>query len=116
MAVMAKWGPKKWKISNKKLNPIEELSLKMAYDTDEKKKEKREVTLPYKVYKEFGVNVDKEISSWYKLLGKSNGLYLGKKRMGPKKLKLVDVSVSAIKVTDTGVVRSAEFSLSFAEP
>ena len=116
MAVMAKWGPKKWKISKKKLNPINELSLKMGYDTDKKKKEKREVTLPYEVYKEFGVNVNKEISSWYNLLGTSNGLYLGKKRFGPKTLKLIDVSVSAIKVTDTGIVRSAEFSLNFIEP
>lgn len=116
MAVMAKWGSKKWKISRKKLNPVKDLDLKMSYNTDEKKKEKRTVSVPYEVHKEFGVNVEKEIKSWYKLLGKSYGLYLGKKRFGPKKLKLTEASISSIQVTDTGAVRSAEISLSFTEP
>lgn len=116
MATMAKWASKKWRISDKQLNPILALSYDMGYNTDDKKKEKRTVSFPYKVYKEFGVNVDEEIGSWYKLLGKTSGLYLGKKRFGPKQLKLTEVSVSNIEVTDTGIIRSAEFSLSFIEP
>lgn len=114
--VMAKWGSKKWTVSTKKLNPVDNISYGMSYDKEKKKKEKRSITIPYTVYKEFGVDVKKEIDAWYKVLGKSNGLYLGKKRFGPKKLKLISVNVSSIKITETGIVRSAEFSLNFEEP
>lgn len=115
-STMAKWGKKKWKITSSKLNPIDEVSYTMGYDADEGKKEKRTVKVPYTVYKEFGVNVQKEIDDWYKLLGKSNPLYFGKKRFGPKKLKLISVDVSSVQVSDTGTVRSASFSLSLTEP
>lgn len=115
MAVIAKWGNKKWEISSKKLNPVNEISIDMGYNTDEKRKEKRTVKVPYKVYKEFGVDVENEINSWYEELGKAAGLYIGSKRFGPKLLKLTNVSASAIQATDTGVIRSAEFSLDFEE-
>lgn len=114
--IMAKWGKKKWRISSKKLNPIGEISYTMPYDSDADEKGKRSVKVPYTVYKEFGVDVDTEINDWYRLLGSINGLYIGKKRFGPAKLKLTDVSVASIHVSDGGVVRSASFSLSFTEP
>ncbi len=115
-STMAKWGNKKWKITTSKLNPVDEVSYSMSFNSEEGKKEKRTVKVPYTVYKEFGVNVQQEIDDWYMFLGKSNPLYFGKKRFGPKKLKLTAVDVSEVKVSDTGVVRSASFSLSLTEP
>lgn len=112
---MAKWGKKRWKITAKKINPINEMSYSMNYNTDEGKKEKRTLTIPYDVYREFGVNIQVEINDWYRYLGCSAPLYLGKKRFGPRKLKLTGVSVSEIRVTDTGTVRSASIELDFAE-
>ncbi len=113
--VMMKWGKKKWKLSKKKIMSLEQLSYSMSYNTEDKKKEPRTISVPYTVYREFGVNVKKEVSDWNKFLGKSYGLYIGKKRFGPKKMKLTGVDVSDINITPKGVVQSASISLSLEE-
>lgn len=114
-SIMAKWGSKKWKISKKKIIPIENASLNMSYNTDKKKKEKRTCTIPYNVYLEFGVDVKTEISYWYKNLGKSNALYFGKSKFGANKMKLVEADVTEVETTQNGTIRSASISLSFEE-
>ena len=114
--IQAKWGKKRWYINSKKINPINALSLDMAYDTDEGTKSKRTISLPYELYSEMGMSVRKEVNQWYKRLGKSYPLYLGTKRFGAKKFKLTDVSVSDITVTQKGGIKSAAITLSFEEP
>lgn len=116
MSIMCKWGKKKWKVSKKKVKPIGTLTYDMSYDKEKKKKDKRTITLEYKVYLETGVKVKKEITSWYKKLGKKNGLYVGAKRFGPKKMRLDAVNASDIQTLENGKIHYATIKLSFTEP
>ena len=95
---------------------MESLSYDMKYDSDKKKKDKRSISFSYTVYLETGVKVQKEITSWYKKVGKKNGLYIGAKRFGPKKVRLDSVSASDIAVMENGKIHYATISLSFTEP
>jgi len=116
MAVMCKWGSKKWRVNKSQVKPIDGLSYDMSYDKEKKKKDKRTISFSYTVYLETGIKVRKEITSWYKKVGKKNGLYIGAKRFGPKKMRLDKVSASNIKVEPKGKVHYATISLSFTEP
>ncbi len=116
MSVMCKWGSKKWKVNKKLVKPMDSLSYDMSYDKDKKKKDKRTISFSYTVYLETGVKVRKEITSWYKKIGKKNGLYIGAKRFGPKKMRLDSVKASDIKVMENGKIHYATIQLSFAEP
>lgn len=116
MSVMCKWGKKKWKVTPKQVKPIGELSYDMSYDADKKKKSKREISFSYTIYLETGVKVRTEITSWYKYLGKKAGLYIGKKRFGPARMRLDDVKASSINVTETGKMHYATIDLTFKEP
>ena len=88
----------------------------MQLDPDKKKKDKRTISMSYTVYLETGVKVRKEITGWYKRIGKKNGLYIGAKRFGPKKMRLDSVSASDIGVEPNGRIHYATISLSFTEP
>lgn len=114
--VQAKWSSKKWKMNSSVLNSINAASYGMSYDSDEKKKEKRSITIPYDIHIGLGIkSIRTEINSWYKLLGHSAPIYFGTKRFGPKKSKLIDVSVSNIELSKKGEIISASLSLKFEE-
>lgn len=113
--VMAKWGKMKWKCTSKKIMPIEDdLSISYAIN-DKNKKEKQSVSFSYVPKAALGVNVQKEVKKWSSLVGKVHPLYIGKKRFGPKKLKLTSVSVSDIAIYGGGNATQAGISLSFEE-
>lgn len=113
--VMAKWGPMKWVFKSKKMLPIEN-DLSISYSLNEKnKREKIPVSFSYVPNVASGANVRKELERWKKLLGKSYPLYIGKKRFGPRQLKLVSVDESDIEVYSGGATVSASISLSFEE-
>lgn len=116
MAVMCKWGSKKWKVSSKQIKPFDDMSYDQEYDTDKKKKKKRTASLSYTVYLETKINVRKEITSWYSQLGKKHGLYIGAKRFGPKTMRLNKASASSIKGTEDGKLHYATIQLDFEEP
>jgi len=114
--VQAKWNSKKWKMNSSKINPISAASYGMSYDSDEKTKEKRSITIPYEIHIGLGIkSIRTEINSWYKLLGQTGPIYFGTKRFGPKKSKLIDVSVSNIELAKDGTIISASLSLKFEE-
>lgn len=113
---MAKWGPKKWTVRHQKINPIDAVSYSIEYDQEKSEKKKAKISFSYTVYKEFGVKVRKEMHAWENLIGEKYPLYLGSKRVGPPTIQLISVGISEIKTTEDGVVRSATFSLQFAEP
>lgn len=115
-SVICKWGKKKWKITPKQIKSLDDFSYDQSYNTDKKKKDKRKANLSYTIYLETGNDVRKEITSWYKLLGKKNGLYIGKKRFGPAKMRLDSANSSSIHVTDNGRVHYATIALEFTEP
>lgn len=115
-SVICKWGRKKWRITPKQVKSLDDFSYDQSYNADKKKKDKRTASISYRVYLETGNDVRKEITSWYKLLGKKSGLYIGKKRFGPAKMRLDSVKSSSIQVTDNGRVHYATINLDFTEP
>lgn len=114
MTIM-KWGKKKWKITKKVIQSLEKLSYSMAYNVDDKKNEPVEITIPYTVYRELGINVKKEINSWNQYLGQAHGLYIGKKRFGPQQMKLVSVDVSDITIGPKSTIHTASISITLRE-
>ena len=113
--VMAKWGKMKWLINSKKLLTIEDdLAIKYGIN-DKNKKEKIEISFSYTPNSASGVNVNTEINRWKSLVGKSNPLYIGKKRFGPKSLKLKSAEVTDIQIYGKGIKLSAAIALTFIE-
>lgn len=114
MATMAKWGKMKWVMKSDKLLPInDDLSIEYSL-TKKNKKAKIPISFSYTPATATGANVDKEIKRWKSLVGKSNPLYIGKKRFGPKRLKLLSAKSSDIKVYGTKKIY-ASIELSFEE-
>lgn len=126
MATMAKWGPKTWAVSSKKVVALEGLSFSFAQVADnntstEDKKTTNErgtelfpLSFTTTLHSGAGVDVRAEIESWEKLVTKVNYFYLGGKKLGPK-LQLRKVSVSDIKTDNLGRMRLATLSFEFKE-
>ena len=112
---MAKWGDKRWIINSKVINPLDAFSYSMSWDPDTKSKKQDTMTLPYTVYKEFGVNVKKEIHLLKSMIGEEHALYIGTERFGASNMVLVDVSMSDIQTTPAGTIRKVTFSLGFEQ-
>lgn len=113
--VMAKWGKMKWKCTSNLLLPLEN-DLSIKYSINEKnKKEKQTISFSYIPNSASGANVKAEVKRWNSLVGKVNPLYIGKKRFGPKKLKLKSASVSEINVYGNGQITQASIALTFEE-
>lgn len=126
MATMAKWGPKKWAVSAKKVVALEGLSFSYSQVADnnsstEDKKPTNErgtelfpLSFTTTLHSGAGVDVRAEIESWKALVTKVNYFYLGGKKLGPK-LQLRKVAVSDIKLDDLGRMRLATLSFEFKE-
>lgn len=126
MATMAKWGPKKWAVSAKKVVALEGLSFSFSQVADnntstEEKKTTNErgtdlfpLSFTTVLHSGTGVDVRAEIESWKKLVTKVNYFYLGGKKLGPK-LQLRKVSVGDVKIDDMGRMRLATLSFEFKE-
>lgn len=126
MATMAKWGPKTWGVSSKKVLALEKLSFSYAQVADEntsteEKKTTNErgtelfpLSLSMVLHSGAGVDVRAEVESWEALVTKVNYFYLNGKKLGPK-LQLRKVSVSDVKLDDLGRMRLATLSLEFKE-
>ena len=126
MATMAKWGPKKWAVSAKKVVALEGLAFSYSQVADnntstEEKKTTNErgtdlfpLSFTTVLHSGTGVDVRAEIESWKKLVTKVNYFYLGGKKLGPK-LQLRKVSVSDVKIDDMGRMRLATLSFEFKE-
>lgn len=126
MATMAKWGPKKWAVSAKKVVALQGLSFSYAQVADnntstEDKKPTNErgtelfpLSFTTTLHSGAGVDVRKEIESWEKLVTQVDYFYLGGKKLGPK-LQLRKVDVSDVKLDDLGRMRLATLSFEFKE-
>lgn len=126
MATMAKWGPKKWAVSAKKVVALEGLAFSYSQVADnntstEEKKTTNErgtdlfpLSFTTVLHSGTGVDVRAEIESWKKLVTKVNYFYLGGKKLGPK-LQLRKVSVGDVKIDDMGRMRLATLSFEFKE-
>ena len=126
MATMAKWGPKKWAVSPKKVVALQGLSFSYSQvadnnaSTEEKKPTNQRGTELFSLsfttvlHSGAGVDVRKEIESWEKLVTQVNYFYLGGKKLGGK-LQLRKVAVSDVKLDDLGRMRLATLSFEFKE-
>lgn len=128
MASMAKWGPKTWDVSPKKIITLEGLSFAYSQTADstsssDDEKEKKTTERPMELFSVSfttvlhsgaGVDVRAEIESWKNLVTKVNYLYLNGKRFGPA-LQLRKVSVSNVKLDDFGRMRLATLSFELKE-
>jgi hypothetical protein len=126
MATMAKWGPKKWAVSSKKVVTLQGLSFSFAQVADnntstEDKKPTNErgtelfpLSFTTTLHSGAGVDVRAEIESWEKLVTKVNYFYLNGKKLGPK-LQLRKVAVGDVKLDDHGRMRLATLSFEFKE-
>ena len=126
MATMAKWGPKSWGVSQKKVLALEGLSFSFTQvadnntstedekPTNERGTELFPLSFTTVLHSGAGVDVRAEIESWEKLVTKVNYFYLNGKKLGPK-LQLRKVSVGDITLDDLGRMRLATLSLEFKE-
>lgn len=126
MATMAKWGPKEWAVSAKKVVALEGLTFSFTQVADEnisteEKKTTNErgtelfpLNFTTTLHSGAGVDVRAEIESWEKLVTKVNYFYLGGKRLGPK-LQLRKVNVINTQLDDLGRIRLATLSFEFKE-
>ena len=126
MATMAKWGPKQWAVTPKKVVALEGLSFSYEQVADnnsstEDKKPTNErgtelfpLTFSTTLHSGAGVDVRKEIESWEKLVTKVNYFFLNGKKLGPM-LQLRKVSVTELKLDDLGRMRLAKLSFEFKE-
>lgn len=126
MATMAKWGPKTWGVSSKKVVALQGLSFSYSQVADnntstEEKKTTNErgtelftISFTTTLHSGAGVDVRKEIESWKALVTKVDYFYLGGKKLGPK-LQLRNVAVNDTKIDDLGRIRLATLSFEFKE-
>jgi len=126
MATMAKWGPKEWAVSSKKVVALQNLSFSFSQVADEntsteEKKTTNErgtelfpLTFTTTLHSGAGVDVRSEIESWEAQVTKVNYFYLNGKKLGPK-LQLRKVNVSDVKLDDLGRMRLATLSFEFKE-
>lgn len=126
MANMAKWGPKKWGVSSKKVVALKGLSFSYTQVADNNSSTEEEkptnergtelfpLSFTTTLHSGAGVDVRKEIESWEKLVTQVNYFYLNGKKLGPK-LQLRKVSVSDLKLDDLGRMRLATLSFEFKE-
>lgn len=124
MATIAKWGPKTWAVSAKKVVALKGLSFSFAQVSDgSEKKTKAEkrgtelfpLSFTTTLHSGAGVDVRAEIESWEKLVTKVNYFYLGGKKLGPKlQLRKVEISGDTL-VDDLGRIRLATLSFEFKE-
>lgn len=92
-----------------------DLSVSYEYNSTDKRRDKIKIGFSYDVMVEAGVNVENEVKKWQNQVGKIHPIYTGRKRLGPKNMRLVSASVSDVRLDKDGYKRSASIALSFEE-
>lgn len=127
MAYMAKWGPKGFLISPAKIVPFKDFTTSMTLKADSENdtsgtapintrgRELQPMTFSTTYLRAAGVDPRVQIEEWEGELGNSYPLYIGGKRFGPPKMKLTQVSVSDVVLSNNGEFLQASLSFTFAE-
>lgn len=127
MSLMAKWGPMKWNVNPHTVLAIQGLSFSFAQvadentSTEEKKttNERGTELMPLSfstvLHSGAGVDVRAEVEKWEKLVTCAYPLYLDGKKLGPARLQLRKVSVSDVKLDNSGRMLLATLSFEFKE-
>ena len=127
MGYTARWGPKGFLVSDKKIVPFEGLATSFTLKSDTNKDangtattndrglELQPVSFSTHYYRGLGVEPLAQIEEWKTLIGSAHPLYLNEKRFGPGTLKLKSVDVSDIKTDNAGRILSCALAFSFEE-
>ena len=127
MAYMAKWGPKGFLVSPKKIVPFKDFTTSMTLKTDSandtsgtapvntRGRELQPMTFSTSYVRAAGVDPRAQIGEWEAEVGNSYPLYIGGKRFGPPKMKLTQVSVSDVQLSNDGEFLMASLAFTFVE-
>lgn len=128
MALMAKWNRKTWEVNSSNVLAIQDLtfSYSQTADNNNSTEEKKQTNVRGKelfplnfttvLHKGLDVNFDirKEIEDWESLVSKVDYFFLGSVRLGPA-VQLRKVSVSDVKLSNSGEMLYAKLSFEFKE-
>lgn len=128
MALMAKWNRKTWEVNSSNVLTIQDLtfSYSQTADNNNSTEEKKQTNVRGKelfplnfttvLHKGLDVNFDirKEIEDWESLVSKVDYFFLGSVRLGPA-VQLRKVSVSDVKLSNSGEMLYAKLSFEFKE-
>lgn len=124
--VIAKWGRKEWSVNRSSILNISDISFSYQQTADNNTStEENKLTnqrgkelFPLKfstiLYDYAGINVRKEIKDWESLVTNVDYFYLGGELLGPA-LQLRKVSVTDVKIDDSGKMIYAKLNLEFKE-
>lgn len=127
MGYMARWGPKSFLVSPKKIAVLEglETSLRLKEDsendtsgtqpTNTRGRELRPISFKVHYLAAAGVNPREQIESWEAELGNAYPLIIGEKRFGAAKMKLTEVRSSEIQLSNRGDFISAVVNITLEE-
>lgn len=119
MAMQIKWRDTKYQVTTRKIKAIESFSYAVKVNKDGstgKVKGKEPQTISYKVKlgAAAGVNVRSELNKLAKRVGKVGKVIINKKRFGPAKMRLNDIS-SDVKVDSNGRFIEADVTLNYEQ-
>lgn len=126
MGYTAKWGPKGFLVSEKKIVPLGEVSTSITMKTDNgedtsgtpptntRGRELQPVSFSTTYLRSAGVDPEAQFKAWGDLVGESYPLYIGNKRFGPKKLMLNGVDAT-MTYAPNGLLLKADLTLNFEE-
>lgn len=127
MGYQARWGPKGFIISPKKIVAIEDFktSYELKTDTNEdtsgtpptntKGRELQPVTMSTQYLRATGTDPRGQIEEWGSLVGKHHPLCINEKVFGPANMQLQKVDVSDVLFNNEGVMLGCTVSLTFME-
>lgn len=127
MSNMAQWGPKVFLLSPTKIIFMANFSTSVELKADSENDTSgtsptntrglvaRPVSFSVTYTRAAGVDPRAQLEDWESLVGKSNPLYIGGKRFGPKLLTLTKVNSSNFVFSPKGDFLSVTISLTFSE-
>lgn len=127
MNYKARWGPKGFVVSPLQVIPFDGFSTSIALKTDNgndtsgtgatntRGREPQTMTFTTKYLRSMGVNPRKQYEDWDAELGNSYPLYIGNKRFGPEKMKLTNVDVSELLLSERGDFISLTLNITLQE-
>ena len=128
MAVyQVKWGPKGFLVSPSKIVPFKDFTTSMTLKADSENdtsgtapintrgRELQPMTFSTTYLRAAGVDPRAQIEEWEGELGNSYPLYIGGKRFGPPKMRLTQVAVSDVVLSNKGEFLQATLAFTFAE-
>ena len=123
----ARWGPKGFLVSPTKIVPFKDFATSMILKADSgndtsgtppintRGRELQTMTFSTTYLRAVGVDPRAQLDEWEAEIGNSYPLFIGGKRFGPPKMKLTQVAVSELNLTNSGEFISVTLALTLTE-